>query len=41
MSTDSASTGKPISVPVLNLQGAEVGRIDVNPDEFGGTISMK
>jgi large subunit ribosomal protein L4 len=41
VSTDSTTANKPISVPVLNLQGAEVGRIDVNPEEFGGTINRQ
>jgi large subunit ribosomal protein L4 len=41
VSTDSTTTAKPISVPVLNLQGAEVGRMDVNPDDFGGAINRQ
>ncbi len=41
MSTDSTTVNKPISVPVLNLQGAEVGRMDVNPEEFGGGVNRQ
>jgi large subunit ribosomal protein L4 len=32
---------KPISVPVFNRFGAEVGKIDVNPEEFGGQINRQ
>jgi large subunit ribosomal protein L4 len=41
VSTDSTTSSKPISVPVFNLQGAEVGRVDVNPDDFGGAINRQ
>lgn len=32
---------KAISVPVYNRDGAEVGKIDVNPAEFGGAINRQ
>src|SRR5262245_56818821 len=35
-----AVTG-PISVPVLNRQGAEVGKIDLDPADFGGKINQQ
>jgi large subunit ribosomal protein L4 len=36
-----ATEAKPIRVPVLNRDGAEVGNIDVNPAEFGGVINRQ
>ncbi len=41
MSTDSTTESKPISVPVFSKQGAEVGTIEVNPAEFGGTVNRQ
>jgi large subunit ribosomal protein L4 len=32
---------KTISVPVLNRDGAEVGKVDIDPAEFGGTINKQ
>src|SRR5262249_42155489 len=32
---------KPISVPVFNREGAEVGKIDVDPADFGGSINRQ
>lgn len=36
-----ATEAKPISVPVFNREGVEVGKIEVNPDEFGGKINRQ
>jgi large subunit ribosomal protein L4 len=41
VSADSTTSSKPISLPVLNLQGAEIARVDVNPDEFGGAVNRQ
>jgi large subunit ribosomal protein L4 len=41
VSTDSTTESKPISVPVFSRQGAEIGRIDVNPEEFGGKVNRQ
>jgi large subunit ribosomal protein L4 len=32
---------KPISVPVFNREGVEVGKVDVDPADFGGTINRQ
>ncbi|MBY0233238.1 MAG: 50S ribosomal protein L4 [Gemmataceae bacterium] len=31
----------PISVPVLNREGAEVGKVEIDPAEFGGKINRQ
>jgi len=32
---------KPISVPVYSREGAEVGRVDIDPAEFGGRVNKQ
>src|ERR1700679_1373437 len=41
VSTGSTTETKPISVPVFSRQGAEVGKIEVNPEEFGGAVNRQ
>jgi len=45
VSTESTSEptteSKPISVPVFSTQGAQVGKIEVNPQEFGGKVNRQ
>ena len=41
MATESSSESKPISVPVYNREGAEVGKIDVNPADLGGKVNRQ
>jgi large subunit ribosomal protein L4 len=41
VTTDSTTESKPISVPVFNRQGASVGTIEVNPQEFGGEVNRQ
>jgi large subunit ribosomal protein L4 len=41
VATESTSESKPISVPVLNRQGAEVGKVEVNPADFGGAVNRQ
>jgi large subunit ribosomal protein L4 len=38
---DSKPESKPISVPVYNRQGAEVGKVEVDPAEFGGEVNRQ
>lgn len=37
----SSAEAKPISVPVYSRSGAEVGQVEINPAEFGGTINRQ
>ena len=32
---------KPISVPVYNCEGAEVGKVEIDPAEFGGRVNKQ
>jgi len=41
VSTESTTETKPISVPVFNREGAEVGKIDIDPAEFGGSVNKQ
>jgi large subunit ribosomal protein L4 len=41
VATESTTESKPISVPVFNREGAEVGKIDVNPSELGGKVNRQ
>ena len=40
MATENTET-KPISVPVYNREGAEVGKVDIDPAEFGGRVNKQ
>jgi large subunit ribosomal protein L4 len=41
VATESTTPSKPISVPVFNREGAEVGKIDVDPAELGGEVNKQ
>jgi large subunit ribosomal protein L4 len=41
VSTATAEAKPPISVPVFNTQGVEVGKVEIHPDEFGGEINRQ
>jgi len=41
MSTGSTETSAKISVPVFNREGAEVGKVEVAPEELGGKVNKQ
>ena len=41
MSTETEEKLPPISVPVLNREGLEVGKVEIDPAEFGGKINRQ
>jgi large subunit ribosomal protein L4 len=38
---ETAAAAGPITLKVFNRQGAEVGTVEVNPDDFGGTVNRQ
>src|SRR5947209_7653734 len=41
VATDSTATAERLTVPVYNRQGESVGTVEVDPEEFGGTINRQ
>lgn len=41
MTAETAEKLPPVSLPVLNREGAEVGKVEIDPAEFGGKINRQ
>src|SRR5438034_996815 len=39
--SDAVAKMPPISLPVMNAEGESVGKVDIDPEEFGGAINRQ